>query len=83
MTGTSFDFLNGINPSLKRKIEPMFVSVVNLMEQYKIHIKETPESEQKSPEEFLTEQGIVVEMFARQFDCYDDVLWILREWTKN
>jgi len=83
MAGTSFDFLYGINPSLRRKIDPMFVSLTNTMDKYKIHIEETSEPEQKSPEEFLKEQDILLEMFSKQFDCYDDILWILKKWAKT
>lgn len=83
MAGTSFNYLYGINPSLRRKIDPMFVSLANVMDQYKIHIKETPEPEQKSPKEFLAEKEILLEMFSKEFDCYDDILWILKEWAKT
>lgn len=77
---TSFDFLKGVNPSFRRKIDGCYANVAIIMEEYKVHIKETSVDEQNSPEEFL-KKDFLLERMTKDFDCYDDVLWAMKEWA--
>ena len=79
---TSYDFLNEANPSFRKKGDGCYSGVAIMMEKYKSHIKETPTEKQKSPKEFL-KQDFLLEMMTKDFGCYDDVLWAMKEWAKT
>jgi len=81
MDDTSFDFLERANPSFRKKIDPMRTSVSVIMDKYKRHIKETTEAERKSPSEFL-KQDFILNMFAEDSGCSEDILWAMVEWSK-
>lgn len=80
---TSYEFLDQSDPTFRRKIEPMYVSIANLLDKYKEHTENTPKESQMSPEDFLNKNDyFIIKMFSDEIGCYNSILYCMRKFVE-
>jgi len=81
---TSYEFLNQSDPTFRKKIYAMYVSVANLLDKYKEHTESTPKESQMSPEDFLEGNDyFIIKMFSDEVGCYESILYYMRKFVEE
>ena len=75
------DFIKNGDPTFRRKIDGCLVGFSMMLDEYRQHITETPKEEQKTPQEFLS-NDVVLEMMVKDFDCYESALQVMKTYAE-
>jgi len=83
MSEKSVIFLkNNVNLGTRRKIDGCYANLITLLDDYEKHCIETSKEMVKTPADFL-KQDFLLEMMAKDFDCYQDVLELMSTYIKT